>query len=276
MPERPVRIAVVDSGVQPDHPHILAGQLDPGIGVARDGTLLEGATPDRLGHGTAVTAAIQQWAPQARCVTVRVFDEALRASPRALVAAIDWCVAAGVDLVNLSLGTTHAAHGPVFAAAAARAVQAGVVLVAARDVDGTPCFPGALPQAIGVGLDWDCPRESYRVATGEGEGEGEGERRGERGGEAGFLASGHPRPIPGVPQRRNLYGVSFAVANLTGFAAAALADRPDLPQGRERLVALRALLAAGPAGAVAMSGDQTVANAATRSIIQKLPSAPTA
>ena len=32
-------------------------------------------------------------------------------------------------------------------------------------------------------------------------------------------ASGLPRPIPGVPPERNLRGVSFAVANVTGILA---------------------------------------------------------
>ncbi|HMA22912.1 MAG TPA: hypothetical protein VKP00_02930, partial [Gemmatimonadaceae bacterium] len=37
-----------------------------------------------------------------------------------------------------------------------------------------------------------------------------------------FSASPYPRPIPGVPQERNLAGVSFAVANVTGFLARAI------------------------------------------------------
>ena len=37
-----------------------------------------------------------------------------------------------------------------------------------------------------------------------------------------FLASGYPRPAPGIPKERNLQGISFAVANMSGFAARAL------------------------------------------------------
>jgi hypothetical protein len=37
-----------------------------------------------------------------------------------------------------------------------------------------------------------------------------------------IAASGYPRDIPGVPRERNIKGVSFAVANATGFAARAL------------------------------------------------------
>jgi hypothetical protein len=225
----PIRIAVIDSGVQPGHPHILAENLDPGFAVGRDGTITSGRefTQDRLGHGTAVMAAIQQWAPMARCTPVRVFDEALRASPCALVTAIGHCVDAGFDLINQSLGTTNAAHRDVFETVARLARDAGVVLVAPRDVDGTPCFPGALPDVLGVGLNWDCLRETCIPAR------------------AGFHASGHPRPIDGVPQRRNLHGVSFAVANVTGFAAHTLAGAGEIPKGRARLDALCALLRAG-------------------------------
>jgi hypothetical protein len=41
-----------------------------------------------------------------------------------------------------------------------------------------------------------------------------------------FLASGYPRDIPGVPRERNLKGLSFAVANVSGFVARALDARP--------------------------------------------------
>ena len=42
-----------------------------------------------------------------------------------------------------------------------------------------------------------------------------------------FRASPFPRPIPGVPRERNLAGVSFAVANVTGFLARAMEGAPD-------------------------------------------------
>ncbi|WP_239018980.1 S8 family serine peptidase [Sphingobium terrigena] len=224
MPD-PVRIAIIDSGVHPDHPHIDAARLLPGCAVARDGGVSEGDTLDSLGHGTAVTAAIMEQAPDALCLPIRVFHEALRASARALVSAIDRAVEARVDMINLSLGTINPAHGAALAAAVARAEIAGVLIVAARDVDGQLCYPGSLDGVWGVSLDWDCPRETYV----------------ERGGI--IHASGHPRPIPGVEQRRNLYGVSFAVANVSGIIA------------RER---------------------QAMPNPATRSTIQKQPIAPTA
>jgi len=231
----PVRIAVIDSGVQAGHPHIDASRLEEGVDITKDGRLSCGSDcgVDRLGHGTAVTAAIQQWAPDARIVPLRIFDGALRASPRALVAAIDWCATTGVDLINLSLGTTSPAHGPVLGAACERALAAGAVTVAACEADGVPCFPGSFPGVLGVGLDWDCPRDNWRWSDAE-----EGKNR--------LFASGHPRPVPGVPPRRNLHGISFAVANITGFSAAILAQQNSpLPGGYRRLELLRGSFAQG-------------------------------
>lgn len=201
MPE-PVRIAVIDSGVHPAHPHIDASRLLPGVAVLADGTLEAGedAALDRLGHGTAVTAAIQELAPDALILPIRVFRDALRASPRALIAAMDWASAQGAAFINLSLGTTNPAHAEHFAAALARS---GARLVAPRQAaDGAPCWPGMLAGVLAVGLDWDIPRGTVRQ------------------GEDGVIyASGFPRPIEGVPQQRNLHGISFATAQVTGLAA---------------------------------------------------------
>ncbi|MFC3442212.1 S8 family serine peptidase [Sphingobium rhizovicinum] len=233
MPD-PVRIAIIDSGVHPDHPHINAERLLPGFSIAKDGANNELDSLDALGHGTAVTAAIQDQAPDALCLPIRVFQDSLRTTARALVSAIDCAIGARVDLINLSLGTTNPAHHDLFAAAADRALVAGVLIVAAREVDETACYPGSLPQVLGVSLDWDCPRDRHRQSGGL------------------YHASGHPRPIPGVPQQRNLHGVSFAVANMSG------------------------IIARGGAREIARLRDQAAANPTTRSTIQKQPIAPTA
>lgn len=222
---RGVRIAVIDSGVHPGHDHINARRIAPGVAVLRDGTIEAGAeaTLDRLGHGTAVTAAILEKAPEATCLPVRVFREGLQASAAALVAAIRWSLAQQVDIVNLSLGSTNLAHRPVFAAVIEEARARGVAIVAARRAQDSPCLPGSLAGVLGVDLEWDCPRQALRVTFDNGV--------------PVLRASGYPRAIPGVPQRRNLYGISFAVAQVTGFAALAC-ESLEAARGPERIAAL--------------------------------------
>jgi subtilisin family serine protease len=201
---RGVRIAVVDSGVHAAHPHV--GSVAGGVGIDDDGREYDDYV-DRLGHGTAVAAAIREKAPDAEIYAVKVFDRSLSTRISALVAAIDWSAANGMHLVNLSLGTARMEHERVLTEAIVRAAARGAVVVAAAEDNGVRWLPGSLAGVVSVRLDASCPRHEYRVA-----GVGSG---------AIFCASGFPREIPGVPPERNLNGISFAVANMSGFAARA-------------------------------------------------------
>jgi hypothetical protein len=212
---RGVRIAVIDSGVFASHPHV--GGIAGGVAIALDGS--EHADfVDRLGHGTAVTAAIKEKAADAEIYAVKVFDRALSTSVATLVHAIEWAARWDIKLVNLSLGAQRAEHEPALAAAVAYAARFGVIIVAA-DSDATPdggrvrWLPGCLPGVVSVIADWDCPRESFGIDE-----PGDGRTI--------FRASPYPRPVPGVPQERNLKGISFAVANMTGFVARVLESAP--------------------------------------------------
>jgi hypothetical protein len=212
---RGVRIAVIDSGVFATHPHV--GGVAGGVAIGLDGT--EHADfVDRLGHGTAVTAAIKEKAADAEIYAVKVFDRALSTSVATLVRAIEWAARWDIKLVNLSLGTQRAEHEPALAAAVAYAAKFGVIIVAADSneaADGgrVRWLPGSLPGVVAVVSDWECPRETFRVDEA-----GDGRMV--------FRAAPYPRPVQGVPPSRNLKGISFAVANMTGFVARVLESAP--------------------------------------------------
>jgi subtilisin family serine protease len=199
----PVRVGVIDSGVHASHPHVngVAG----GVGITRDGRE-EADYLDRLGHGTAVTAVIREKAPAAAVFAVKIFYEGLATRIGPLVGAIDWCLRNRMDVINLSLGTANPAHAAALCAAVDRVTAAGAVLVAAYEDGGVRWLPGSLPGAVPVLVDWECPRHEYRTSDLED-------------GRLVYQASGYPRPIPGVPPERNLQGISFAVANVTGLLA---------------------------------------------------------
>jgi hypothetical protein len=220
-----VRVAVIDSGVFANHPHI--SRVTGGISIGSDGAVTDGDYVDRLGHGTAVMAAIQEKAPAAAYFAVKVFQAELRTTGAALLGAIDWCVENDMHVVNMSLGSTNHKHAEFFAEAARRAIAQGIVLTAALKAGDEPCYPGCLPEVIGVGLDWDCPRDGYWY---------DGET-----GSGVFMASGYPRPVPGVAPARNLHGISFAVANATGFVARASESVLDQPVST-RCASVRAAL----------------------------------
>lgn len=188
-----MKIAIIDSGIHPRHPHVgeIAGAVE--ITIAGEGQ----DAIDRLGHGTAVAGAIREKAPDAELYAVKVFDLRLSANIGVILRALAWCREHRMDIVNLSLGTENPAHRDSFL----RVLGDDLLVVSAANA-----LPGSLPGVLGVAADPDCPRDGFRYRAGV------------------FHASPYPRPIPGVPVERNLQGTSFAVANMTGLTAHTLAS----------------------------------------------------
>ena len=171
-----IGVAVIDSGVNP-HP-ALAGRIVANVSlVTGDSSYL-----DAFGHGTHVAGIIAGGggaaagvtslytggiAPDAQVVNVRVLGADGTGLASDVIAGIDWAIANraryNIRVINLSLGhqvTEPAALDPMDQAVA-RAVQAGIVVVAAAGNDGVAAngspilggitVPGNSPLAITVG-----------------------------------------------------------------------------------------------------------------------------
>jgi subtilisin family serine protease len=141
-------VAVIDSGVRATHAD-LAGQLVAGHDfVQKDDTPQDGN-----GHGTHVTGIIAaatgngvgvaSVAPAAKVMPIRVLDDDGEGFSEDVIAGIDYAVAHGADVINLSLGgqvplVDNIAGDPDFNAAIDRALDAGVIVVAAAGNNGLP------------------------------------------------------------------------------------------------------------------------------------------
>ena len=204
-----------------------------------------------------MTAVIREKSPDAGIIIVKVFWGRLTTDITSLVRGIDEATARGAAVVNLSLGTANAAHRPLLQEAVQRVSMRRAVIVAATE-DTIDWLPGTLEGVIPAALDWTCPRDEYRLIT----------HRGRRA----IATSGYPRDIPNVPRDRNLKGISFAVANASGFVARARELLPGgidpsgiwtaletgLPERGPRMVKTRnhaqvdaVIIGGGPAGATA-------------------------
>ena len=201
----PVRIAIIDSGVHAGHPHVngVAG----GVAILADGSEQSNYI-DQLGHGTAVTAVIREKASEALLYAVKIFHDSLATNINALIRALEWSARNRMDLINLSLGTDNPQHEALLQATVDHLAAKGIRLVAAHEEAGVRWLPGILPGVVPVVVDWNCPRDEYRTSL-------------LPDGRMLYHASGFPRPIPGVAPERNLKGISFAVANVTGLIARA-------------------------------------------------------
>jgi subtilisin family serine protease len=199
-----VIVAVLDSGVHVPHPHL--GAVEECVAI--DESMADGV--DRLGHGTAVTAAIHDLAPGATLIVGKIFDRTLTTNASVLARGIEWAVSRGARLVNLSLGTANPLHRERLSDAVASAAAQGTIIVCAGETNGVVWLPGSLPGVVSVTADGQLERNEVIVGT------------------TGLIAAPYPRAIPGVPKERNLSGVSFAVANVTGILARLLEGRLDL------------------------------------------------
>ena len=138
----PVRIGMIDTGVNAAHPHV--GNIAGGVTIRPDGDAMP-CYDDCLGHGTAIAALLHQQAPEAQLIAVKVFDRTLATNRDTVIRAIDWCLQNEIDIINLSLGTANPAHCNSFEDAVRRTRANGKAIVSAHDVNGALAFPAASP-----------------------------------------------------------------------------------------------------------------------------------
>ena len=140
-------VAVVDSGVQADHPD-LAGRVGQGYDVVQG----DATAQDGDGHGTHVSGIIaatsgngigvESVAPGAAIMPIRVLGDDGGGSTDDVARGVDYARTHGAHVINLSLGSDvpliGAAGGDAFDAAVQRAIAAGIVVVAAAGNNGVP------------------------------------------------------------------------------------------------------------------------------------------
>jgi thermitase len=143
-----IKIAVIDSGIDLNHPAFqgtLVTKSDMWDWVDADATPqdMPGGKQDHgYGHGTAVAGIILQVAPKAKIMPLRVLDAAGEGDTANVVAAIDFAVAHGAKVINMSLGTDY---DKSLDNTIKSAVKAGVFVVASsgNTGDGNITYPAS-------------------------------------------------------------------------------------------------------------------------------------
>ncbi|GJF32092.1 hypothetical protein KNE206_47920 [Kitasatospora sp. NE20-6] len=149
---RGVRVCVVDSGVERDHP--LIGPLGGSWVVVKDGDGIEVRatdTGDTCGHGTACAGIIRRTAPDCEIHSVRVLGERFSGTGDILLAGLRWAVEQGFDVVNLSLSTTRTRFAEELHALADTAYFDRTVIVASAHNTPVESFPWRFASVISVG-----------------------------------------------------------------------------------------------------------------------------
>jgi subtilisin family serine protease len=152
-----VRVCILDSGVDGDHPSVgaLADRAlicvddsaeEPGVPVVS-----VDEEPDVSGHGTACASIIRSQAPGCEISSGRVLGPGGTGRGADLIAGVRWAVRERFDVVNVSLSTTR----PQFVAAlyelADAAYFAGTLLVASAHNMPVISYPWHFASVVSVG-----------------------------------------------------------------------------------------------------------------------------
>ena len=152
-----VKVAILDTGIDPTHPDLgLAGGVNFS-GTTRDGSTNPIDWADGHGHGTHVagivaarnnTIGVVGVAPDASLYAVKVLSNSGSGYTSDVIQGLDWCAANGIQVASMSLGGGGTTS---LQAACDRAFAKGVVLVAAAgNSSGPVAYPAAYSSVIAV------------------------------------------------------------------------------------------------------------------------------
>jgi subtilisin family serine protease len=148
-----VVVAVIDSGIEGDHPAI-GGRLVRSVRVELDGedaTIVDDEPIDVVGHGTACAGIIHALVPEAELVSVRVLGRNNRGKGIAFAHGLDWVIQQGIAVANLSLSSRSEDLYASFHDLVDQAYFAKTLLVcAASNTPGQQSFPSLFSSVISV------------------------------------------------------------------------------------------------------------------------------
>lgn len=150
----PIKVAIVDTGIDLTHPDLI-GNIKGGYNAINPTK----SAKDDNGHGThvaGITAAIDNEigvvgvGPNIDLYAVKVLDRRGSGYLSDVIEGLDWAIANGMQVVNMSLGTNS--DVPSFHDAVIRVKQAGITQVAAagNNLGGSVTYPAAYPEVIAV------------------------------------------------------------------------------------------------------------------------------
>lgn len=155
----PVKLAIVDSAIGELPGSVVAARL--AFRLAADGRVLcaAGTAADPLGHGSAVAKLVLERAARCVLLSAQVFHANEPSAVQVIAAAIDWCVAQGARVVNLSLGLADDRR--TLRDSCEAALAQGVLLVASWPARGGAAYPAAYPGVLAVNGDIRCGQGEF-------------------------------------------------------------------------------------------------------------------
>lgn len=151
-----VRVAVVDSGIEYDHP-ALGNSVRAGVIVEYDKNAenfhriipIDKPT-DMSGHGTACAGIIHAIAPDAEIYSVRVLGRDMNGRAIQFAAGLDWAIENDMHVINMSLSTSLEDYFGLFHDLADQAYFKNINLISAVNNLPEPSYPSLFSSVISV------------------------------------------------------------------------------------------------------------------------------
>ena len=216
---RGVRIAILDSGIEVDHPALAGMHLADDLAVVESGLRLitvPGEGRDVFGHGTAVAGILRSMAPEAEIGSIRVLGESLAARTAIILEGARQAIERGYHILNCSLGCGVPEHILKYKSWVDEAYLRGVHVVAAcnNQDSGRPEWPGFFTSVLTVNM----------ART-----EANGELFYRPGHLVEFAARGVDVEVPwSGGATKKVTGSSFAAPRLAGMLACLLSEEPRI------------------------------------------------
>jgi subtilisin len=147
---RGVRVAVVDSGIDTEHPDLKGKVKESVEAVAEDGRIefRPSTSGDQAGHGTACAGIITSIAPDVDLYSVKVLGPKASGSGDMFLVGLDYAIKQKFRVINLSLGTTKRDFFAPLHDLLDRAYQAGCIVVSAANNLPYPSYPSIFSSSV--------------------------------------------------------------------------------------------------------------------------------
>ncbi|HVI35627.1 MAG TPA: S8 family serine peptidase [Gaiellales bacterium] len=209
-----VRVAIVDSGVDLDHP--LVGKVEQAVTIGDPDKVevLPDTEGDLCGHGTACAGIVRSIAPDCEIVSVRVLGAGYTGSGPVLMAGLEWAVDEKFDLINMSLSTTKRQFSEFLHELADDAYFNNTMIVASAHNMPVESYPWRFSSVLSVGShDQKGPLTFFYNPDPPVE----------------FFAPGLDLDVPWIGgSTLRCSGNSFATPHMTGVCALILGKHPEL------------------------------------------------
>jgi subtilisin family serine protease len=147
---RGVRVAVVDSGIDSEHPDLQGKVKESVEAVTEDGRIefRPSTSGDQAGHGTACAGIITSIAPDVDLYSVKVLGPKASGSGDMFLVGLDYAIKQKFRVINLSLGTTKRDFFAPLHDLLDRAYQAGCIVVSAANNLPYPSYPSIFSSSV--------------------------------------------------------------------------------------------------------------------------------